>query len=96
MNHMVYISKTIQDRFKDEPNKSGLINRLLSDHYSLQAPTQGFSEVPVKIPGSAPLPNLPGFSIFERPASEMCPHHLPLATCPDIRCSKKARNKGTL
>lgn len=89
MNHMVYIAKSIQDRFKREPNKSGLINQLLEEHYRTGTqllpdipvvPNRGFSDVPVK----------------REKAVELCPHNFPYATCPDVRCTKKARDKGIL
>ena len=52
--HMnIYISKALEERLNQEPNKSGLINELLRKHYSGSSPT------PPKPVGSAPqeLPN---------------------------------------
>jgi hypothetical protein len=33
MNYTTYYRKDVWERFKDEPDKSDLINRLLAEHY---------------------------------------------------------------
>lgn len=38
MNITIYIRSSIEDRFREEPDKSKLINELLQQHYGIEGP----------------------------------------------------------
>lgn len=49
MNHMIYIAKAVQEKFKGEPNKSGLVNDLLLAHYGEAQSSQARRHYPERL-----------------------------------------------
>ena len=91
----VYIAKAVEDKFKDEPNKSGLINDLLLQHYGV-APSSGQKHYPerreVTLPPVAKkpvkVPAIPGLMTADQiPAT--CTGHLGMRwDCGKLNCTK--------
>jgi hypothetical protein len=69
MNYTTYYRKDVWERFKDEPDKSDLINRLLTEHYDDVA-VEKVIEAQVMSPQVVPSTS----RIATNKVSEVCKH----------------------